>query len=130
MISINDDRFLAVDTLIDIDKDMEINLSLVEKITAPYNLSVDFSYRDTDKKTDVLFRWNQDLGWSDSFEEYDDFATQFGGWATFDKDRLRPYGITINNTHISIPGLEQGESPVMVFNPEKNDPPGVIAMHF
>lgn len=42
MISINDDRFLAVDTLIDIDKDMEINLSLVEKITAPYNLSVDF----------------------------------------------------------------------------------------
>lgn len=72
MISINDDRFLAVDTLIDIDKDMEINLSLVEKITAPYNLSVDFSYRDTDKKTDVLFRWNQDLGWSDSFEEYDD----------------------------------------------------------
>ncbi len=29
MISINDDRFLAVDTLIDIDKDMEINLSLV-----------------------------------------------------------------------------------------------------
>ena len=122
MISINDDRFLAVDTLIDIDKDMEINLSLVEKITAPYNLSVDFSYRDTDKKTDVLFRWNQDLGWSDSFEEYDDFATQFGGWATFDKDRLRPYGITINNTHISIPGLEQGESPVMVFNPEKTTP--------
>ena len=122
MISINDDRFLAVDTLIDIDKDMEINLSLVEKITAPYNLSVDFSYRDTDKKTDVLFRWNQDLGWSDSFEEYDDFATQFGVWATFDKDRLRPYGITINNTHISIPGLEQGESPVMVFNPEKTTP--------
>lgn len=108
---------------------MEINLSLVEKITAPYNLSVDFSYRDTDKKTDVLFRWNQDLGWSDSFEEYDDFATRFGGWATFDKDRLRPYGITINNTHISIPGLEQGESPVMVFNPEKTTP-GVIAMHF
>ena len=35
MISINDDRFLAVDTLIDVDKDMEINLSLVEKITAP-----------------------------------------------------------------------------------------------
>lgn len=32
MISINDDRFLAVDTLIDIDKDMEINLSLVEKL--------------------------------------------------------------------------------------------------
>ena len=28
MISINDDRFLAVDTLIDIDKDMEINLSI------------------------------------------------------------------------------------------------------
>ena len=122
MISINDDRFLAVDTLIDVDKDMEINLSLVEKITAPYNLSVDFSYRDTDKKTDVLFRWNQDLGWSDSFEEYDDFATQFGGWATFDKDRLRPYGITINNTYISIPGLEQGFSPLLVFNPEKTTP--------
>lgn len=32
MISINDDRFLAVDTLIDVDKDMEINLSLVEKL--------------------------------------------------------------------------------------------------
>ena len=69
MISINDDRFLAVDTLIDIDKDMEINLSLVEKITAPYNLSVDFSYRDTDKKTDDLITLNQEMAWSDSLEE-------------------------------------------------------------
>ncbi len=123
IIGVNDDRFEQLDTLINIDKDMEINLELVEKIVEPYNLSVDFSYRDADRTTDVLFRWNQDLGWEEGFEEYDDFATQFGGWITFDQDRQRPYGITLNNTLISFPGLEKGESPVVVFNPETTTPP-------
>lgn len=125
VISVNDDSYEPLDSLINIDKDMEIDLELIEKIVEPYNLSVDFTYRDADQKTDVLFTWNQDFGWEDSFEEYDDFATQFGGWVTFDQDRTRPYGIQVNGEQISYPGMGTGESPVVVFNPETTTPPCV-----
>lgn len=123
VIGINDDRYQPLDTLVNIDRDMTIRLELIEKIVAPYNLSVDFTYRDTDKTTDALFRWNQDFGWSDSFEEYDDFATRFGDWVTYDVDRLQHYLLSVNNQKVTFPGFDDGESPVFIFNPEMTTPP-------
>lgn len=123
VIGINDDRYQPLDTLINIDRDMTIDLALVEKITAPYNLSVDFTYRDDSRTTDALFRWNQDLGWSDSFEEYDDFATRFGDWVTYDQDRLQHYLLSVNGQNVTFPGFDAGESPVFIFNPEATTPP-------
>lgn len=123
VISVNSDLYEPLDSLINIDKDMEIDLELIEKIVEPYNLSIDFTYRDADKKTDALFSWNQDFGWTDSFEEYDDFATQFGEWLTVDKDRIRHYDLSVGGQTVTFPGSEDGESPVFVFNPEATTPP-------
>ena len=123
VIGINDDRYMPLDTFVNIDRDMTIDLSLVEKITEPYNLSVDFTYREDSHTTDALFRWNQDLGWSDSFEEYDDFATRFGDWVTYDQDRLQHYLLSVNGQNVTFPGFDAGESPVFIFNPEATTPP-------
>lgn len=123
VIGINDDRFNQLDTLVNIDKEMTINLALAEKIVDPYNLSVDFTYRDADRKTDALFRWNQDLGWTDSFEEYDDFATRFGDWVTYDRDRLQHYMLAVNGQNVTFPGFDDGESPLFIFNPSATTPP-------
>lgn len=123
VIGINDDRYQPLDTLINIDRDMTIDLALVEKITAPYNLSVDFTYHEDSRTTDALLRWNQDLGWSDSFEEYDDFATRFGDWVTYDQDRLQHYLLSVNGQSVTFPGFEAGGSPVFIFNPEATTPP-------
>lgn len=123
VIGINDDRYQPLDTLIDIDRDMTVDLALLEKITNPYNLSVDFTYHDDTETTDATFRWNQDLGWTDSFEEYDDFATRFGDWTTYDMDRLQHYGLSVNGQNVTFPGFDGGESPVFIFNPESTTPP-------
>ncbi|HIZ26359.1 MAG TPA: T9SS type A sorting domain-containing protein [Candidatus Barnesiella merdipullorum] len=123
VIGINDDRYQPLDTLINIDRDMTVDLALVERITNPYNLSVDFTYHDDTETTDATFRWNQDLGWSDSFEEYDDFATHFGDWVTYDLDRLQHYMLSVNGQNVTFPGFDDGESPVFIFNPEATTPP-------
>lgn len=82
----------------------------------------------TDSETDAdkvnaEVRWNQDLGFEDDFEAYDDFATSFGEWKSVDNDRRVVYPIALGSASniINFPGACTPDNQVavapMVFNP-------------
>ncbi len=104
---------LAGDTL--------ISIMLEDNVLAPYNITADLETA-TDGTTTAALRWNQDLGFSDSFEQYDDFATgSFGEWTTVDNDRMPVYPISLGGQIIAFPGSGTQNNPTaiapMVFNP-------------
>ena len=78
----------------------------------------------------MKIRWNRSLIFSDSFEDYDDFATgSFGDWKTIDRDQqpVYPIGLGSQTNIVSFPGSGVGTNPVaiapMVFNPWNTTPP-------
>ena len=79
-------------------------------------------------RLNALFQWNQDLGFSDSFETYEDFSSNFGDWTVLDLDKMPVYPIALGDISnvISFPGSGTAESPAatktMVFNPYKTTP--------
>lgn len=121
LIHITADGYENCSQALTLDNEQTIDLTLKEEIVTPYNITADFIPTGTDGHTDVQLKWNQDLGFTDSFETYDDFAQQFGGWTTIDGDGMPPYGISLNNVTIDFPGNNQ-PSPCMVFNPLATTP--------
>lgn len=108
-----------------ISGDTDINIELTDKVVDPYNITVD----QAEGETSATVRWNQELGFEDSFEDYDDFATgQFGDWRTVDVDKLPVYPIGLGSTTniVSFPGSGTASNPAaiapMVFNPLKTVP--------
>lgn len=110
----------------DISADKEFNIALEDNVEKPYNLTADLT-EGADGKKNATVKWNQLLGFSDSFETYDDFATdEFGGWLAYDDDVKTVYPISLGGTVITFPGACTPSDPVpvppMVFNPWKTTP--------
>lgn len=115
-----------------VNGDVEIPVALEERIYTPYNITTDVKDGE-DGNYNVTVKWNQDLGFSDSFEDYEDFAQgSFGGWKSIDNDGMVTYLIGYTGIpYVSFPGSgdvnEQGEplgaaiAPI-VFNPYKTTP--------
>lgn len=96
-----------------------LNATLLDRILKPWNITA-----STGDDGSVFLLWNQNLGFTDSFEDYDDFATgSFGGWTSLDVDRLPVYTIGLGGaTNIVIfPGSGTAANPLplapVVFNP-------------
>ncbi len=105
-----------------VTEDTTINVELVEEIAAPYNITCQSINEDTETgKVDVEVKWNQDLGFFESFEEYDDFAQEFGEWQTIDYDNMTPYGVSLSGTTVDFPG-NMLPSAGMIFNPYQTTP--------
>lgn len=105
-----------------VSDDMDKNIELKEHLFLPYNITVDLTEEGT--VYDALVKWNQDLGFSDSFEDYGDFVTgEFGEWLTVDNDKLPVYPIALGSASniVSFPGSGDAYNPTaiapMVFNP-------------
>lgn len=103
------------------------NIELKEHLFLPYNITVDLT--EEGAVYDALVKWNQDLGFSDSFEDYGDFVTgEFGEWLTVDNDKLPVYPIALGSASniVSFPGSGDAYNPTaiapMVFNPYKTVP--------
>ena len=109
------------------DEAKSLKAALKEKRFTPYNITADVTEAE-DGTFAAVVKWNQDLGFYDSFEEYDDFATAFGEWTSLDVDGLPVYPIalgTVDNV-VSFPGSGTASSPAvippMVFNPARTQP--------
>ena len=78
----------------------------------------------------MTVRWNQNISFTDSFEDYSDFSTlSFGDWRTYDLDQHPVYPIALGSLTnvISFPGSGNANNPKaippMVFNPWHTTPP-------
>lgn len=110
-----------------VSDDVDKNIELKEHLFLPYNITVDLT--EEGAVYDALVKWNQDLGFSDSFENYADFSTgEFGEWLTVDNDKLPVYPIALGSASniVSFPGSGDAYNPTaiapMVFNPYKTVP--------
>ncbi len=115
--------FSAIVRDLDIKGDTVIAVELNDNIITPYNITA-----DTDESGATLLRWNRDLGFTDSFEDYRDFATgKFGEWLSIDGDGMPVYPISLNGAIITFPGSGNATNPQpaapMIFNPWKTEPP-------
>ena len=111
-----------------ITTDKQFNITLEDNVQKPYNITADITDGTDGKKTAKL-KWNQILGFKDSFETYDDFATgEFGGWKSIDNDKMPVYPIALGSQTniISFPGSGTATNPAaiapMVFNAWKTTP--------
>ena len=109
---------------ITVSGDATIDIELSDQILQPYNITA-----DADDNGNYTLRWNQDIIFSDSFEDYDDFATgSFGEWLSIDKDQMPVYPIALGaaSNIVSFPGSGTGSNPKaiapMVFNPWNTTP--------
>ncbi len=122
---IEEGAFNAWQQSIHLDGEVSVSITLTDRVITPYHITA-----DTSDDATVTLRWNQELLFSDSFEDYDDFATgEFGGWQTIDRDQMPVYPIALGdfNNIISFPGSGTANSPLpiapMVFNPWSTTPP-------
>lgn len=120
--------FKACQKTVSLTADTSFDMTLEDDVLTPYNITADVS-QGADGNTQAVVRWNQVLGFSDSFETYDDFATgEFGGWKSLDVDKLPVYPIALGTQTniVSFPGSGTASSPKaiapMVFNPWKTSP--------
>ena len=127
--TINQDYYLPYEATVDINAgNTDIQIALIEEIIAPFGITVDSEAIETeDNAYAVTVKWNQDLGFNDSFESYADFATgSFGEWTTVDNNTQPSYPISLSNTIINFPGASTTAAPVpvapLVFNPAATTP--------
>ncbi len=125
-INIQKGAFKAYALTTDITADRTFDIALEDNVEKPYNITADIT-DGADGKKNATVKWNQLLGFSDSFESYDDFATEeFGGWLSYDDDVKAVYPISLNGNVITFPGASTPSDPQpvppMVFNPWKTTP--------
>ena len=124
MIDILEGAFQQYKNTVDINADKAIDITLSDYLMKPYNITATLNADAT-----YTLRWNQELLFSDSFEDYDDFATgTFGGWKSIDRDGSPVYPIALGSQTniVSFPGAGTATKPTaiapMVFNPWKTTP--------
>jgi VCBS repeat-containing protein len=124
MIDIAEGVFQHYQKTVDINADTTIDISLSDYLMKPYNITATLNGDAT-----YTLRWNQELLFSDSFEDYDDFATgTFGSWKSIDRDGSPVYPIALGSQTniVSFPGSGTATKPTaiapMVFNPWKTSP--------
>lgn len=119
LMSISCDGYDTIEETVGLTEDLTLAYNLHETIVAPYNLQA--TQQTVGNHQYVNLTWNKDLGFSDSFEDYDDFAQQFGDWTTIDGDQMPTYTMSISGTTITTPE-QRGLVGAMIFNPEKTEP--------
>ena len=109
---------------VEVEGDRSVEILLADRIIDPFNISA-----TEGEDGSVTLRWNQEHLFSDSFEDYDDFATgEFGEWRSVDVDGQPVYPIALGNQNnlISFPGSGNPTNPTaiapMVFNPWNTEP--------
>ena len=125
LVGVTAEHYQVYDSQVDITGDCNIDILLEETIVTPYNITA-----DVDSLGNATLRWNQNLSYTDSFEDYPDFATSsFGDWRTYDLDGHYVYPIALGSMTniISFPGSGTASNPTtiapMVFNPWNTVPP-------
>lgn len=119
VVSIAEGAFNAYQYEVTIGKDMSIDINLTDHVIEPYNITASLGEDGI-----YTLRWNQELIFSDSFEDYEDFATgSFGEWLSIDVDKRPVYPIALGSLTniVSFPGSGTAANPMpiapMVFNP-------------
>ncbi len=125
LLGITAPHFNVYDAELAIDGDKTLDVVLSETIIDPYNITA-----DPDSTGHVTVKWNQNISFIDSFEDYPDFATgSFGEWNTYDLDmhNVYPIGLGSSTNIVTFPGAstptEPRPVPPMVFNPWHTTPP-------
>lgn len=113
---------------VEVTGEQTLNITLVEKIVTPYNLTVDSKATGVNKN-DVLMKWNQNISFTEDFESYNDFASgRIGSWNTYDLDKHNCYPIGLGSASniVTFPGASTPNNPCavppMIFNPWKTVP--------
>lgn len=109
-----------------VNGDVEIPVALKERIYTPYNITTDVTEGE-DGNYNVAVKWNQDLGFSDSFEDYEDFAQgSFGDWLSIDVDQMPAMPISLQGVQVTFPGASTSTNPVaiapIIMNPYMTTP--------
>lgn len=128
VVSVEKGAFKELSKEIDLQADATENIVLEDEAMTPFNITADVTGAADGTSTAVV-RWNQILGFSDSFESYPDFATgEFGGWKSYDLDKMPVYPIGLGSTDniVSFPGSGTASNPTaiapIVFNPWTTNP--------
>jgi hypothetical protein len=123
-ISVEEGAYNAFLTTVEVNEDMEYEVALTDNVQTPYNITA-----KVDDEGNATIRWNQTEIFSDSFEDYEDFASgEFGDWVTLDVDGLPVYPIGLGSTSniVSFPGSGTATNPLplapLVFNPWNTTP--------
>ncbi len=127
-LSMDDSLFEPWQQEIVMESENAIDITLNERRFTPYNITADLT--ETESGTfDALIKWNQDLGFYDSFEDYDDFAQEsFGDWISIDVDGMTVYSVGLGSTSniVTFPGASTPDNPMpiapIVFNPSATRP--------
>ena len=124
IVSVDIANYDPAEETIDLTEDTTLNIELHETLIEPYNITV-----DADAEGNALVKWNQNLAFRDSFEDYDDFAIQeFGDWRSYDLDQhnVYPIGLGSATNIVTFPGASTPSMPQpippMVFNPWNTTP--------
>lgn len=122
-VHIDEGAYIAYDREFEIKEDFTLNIELSDNVIDPTNITT------KEDEAGIIVKWNQQLLFSDSFEDYEDFATgSFGGWTTIDGDKQPVYPIGLGSTSnvVTFPGSGSATNPApvapMVFNPWKTTP--------
>ena len=126
-VTVDKGAFKAYSTTIDLNENVVSPIKLEDEVQTPYNITAEME--NGAGGFDVSLKWNQLLGFSDSFETYDDFATgQFGDWKSVDLDQsaVYPIGLGSQTNIVKFPGSGTADAPTaiapMVFNPWNTTP--------
>jgi len=129
-IDVNEAFYQPYHNELDVIANGRFTIELEETITAPFNLA-HTGEPAAAGGTDVTVTWNRSYGFSDSFEDYDDFATgSFGGWTTLDRNTADqpsyPIGLGSMYNIVNFPGCSTTQNPAsvppLVFNPLSTEP--------
>lgn len=124
LVAVAEGAYNAWQQTVEVTADCTVDIVLTDRVLAPYNLTA--KHGDDGSLT---LRWNQELLFSDSFEQYPDFATgNFGDWLSVDRDQQPVYPIALGGLTniVSFPGSGTANNPraiaPIVFNPWHTTP--------
>ena len=81
--------FITAEKTFSVDSDTTVELTLEEKVKAPFALATQVSHNAITGLNDVLLTWNREAPvFFDDFEQYSPFAVAFGDWSGIDGDGL------------------------------------------
>ena len=122
VVNVEEGAFNEYQQTIHVTGEQTFDILLTDRMLTPYNITADVTV-ENNVGTAVL-RWNQELIYTDSFEDYPDFATgSFGDWTSYDFDQLPVYPIALGSIDniVSFPGSGTATNPMpiapIVFNP-------------
>ena len=89
LVRVEREGFITAEKAFSVDADMTVDITLAEKVKAPFALATQVSHNALTGLNDVLLTWNREAPvFFDDFEQYSPFAISFGEWTGIDGDGL------------------------------------------